>query len=89
MTVLPASKDPPWSITEMDGEAEDPEKNPPKTYAKAVDDLKKVTMDEVQKFEEEYIRDEKKWESTLNIPRNDLEVRKCYLQDITKMRKQR
>ena len=60
--------------------------NPPKTYANAVDDLKKVTMDEVKKFEEEYARDEKKWETTLNIPRNDHEVRKYYLQEIVKMR---
>ena len=58
----------------------------PKTYANVVDDLKKVMMDEVSKFEEEYIRDEMKWETTLNIPKNDHEVRKSYLQRIIKMR---
>ena len=86
MTVFPTSKDPPWSASENNGDTDDPEFSPPKTYANAVDDLKKVTMDEVQKFEEEYACDEKKWETTLNIPRNDHEVRKYYLQEIVKMR---
>ena len=86
MTVLPASKDPPWSEMDTNIDMENPDLNPPKTYANAVDDLKKVTMDEVRKFEEEYIKDEKRWETNLNIPRNDHEVRKCYLQDIVKMR---
>ena len=43
-------------------------------------------MDEVNKFEEEYNRDEKKWETKLNIPCNDHEMRKSYLQQIIKMR---
>ena len=75
--------DPQGSRMDIDGDPENP-KN--KTYANVVDDLKKVTMDEVNKFEEEYIKDEKKWETTLNIPKNDHEVRKSYLQQIVGMR---
>ena len=75
--------DPPGSRMEIDGDSGNPKT---KTYANVVDDLKKVTMDEVKKFEEEYARDEKKWETTLNIPKNDHEMRKSYLQQIVNMR---
>ena len=83
MTVHHPQDDPPGLQSDDNGDLSNPK---PKTYANVVDDLKRVTMDEVTKFEEEYIRDEKKWESTLNIPKNDHEVRKSYLQQITRMR---
>ena len=82
----PHGKDPPGMANEDHMEEDDPETRPTKTYANIVDDLKKVTMDEVLKFEEEYNQDEKKWETNLNIPRNDHEMRKSYLQQIIKMR---
>ena len=86
MNNYPHGKDPPGTASEENGVPEDPESNPVKTYANIVDDLKRVTMEEVNKFEEEYNRDEKKWETNLNIPRNDHEMRKSYLQQIVKMR---
>ena len=87
MTVHLISEEPPGLPPGLPSEVNGDHANPkPKTYANVVDDLKRVTMVEVAKFEEEYIRDEKKWEATLNIPRNDNEVRKSYIQQIVKMR---
>ena len=82
----PHGKDPPGMANDDFMESDDPDAPPTKTYANIVDDLKKVTMDEVMKFEEEYNQDEKKWETNLNIPRNDHEMRKSYLQQIIKIR---